>query len=211
MFGRKVPLSRSELVQRGDRARAKGRRRKAISEYRKALALEPGDASIHAKIAPLLAARGDKAEALKSFQAAAEGQIKAGFVDRAIALYVQAVSLFPKEDVLWREVARLHLERARRADAVRIYVQAHRHFRGKKDRDTGIAFLRRAVELDPLHIQGTIALAKLLKKSGRKAEGHQLLAQLAAQLRGPALKKVRRAQFGLSPTPAALWRWMRAG
>ncbi len=210
MFGRKVPLSRSELVQRGDRARAKGRRRKAIAEYHKALALDPTDASIHAKIAPLLAARGEKAEALKSFQAAAEGQIKAGFVDRAIALYVQAVSLFPKEDVIWREIARLHLERSRRADAVRVYVEAHRHFRGKKDRDTGIAFLCRAVELDPLHVEGTIALAKLFKKSHRKDEAHQVLAQLATQIHGPALKKVRRAQFGLSPTPAALWRWMRA-
>jgi tetratricopeptide (TPR) repeat protein len=210
MFGRSRPYNRSETLDRAERARAKGRRKQAIAEYRKVLAQDPADLAVHQKIAPLLAQTGQRADALKSFDAAAQAHLKQGFTDRAISVYAQAAAFFPKEERLWNELGRLHRERARRADAVKVYVEAHRHFRAKSEREKAIAFLRSALEIDPVHIDASLLLAKLLKASGKKQDAAQLLERLAKQVFGKALKRIRNAQFWLSPTPAALWRWMRA-
>lgn len=209
MFGRGSAPTRAQLLDRADKARAKGRKKKAIIEYRKALALDPADATVHSKVAPLLATTGQRAEAMKSFRFAAEAHLKAGFVDRAIAVWVSAANFFPDEEPLWNEVAKLQLQRGRKADAVKALIDAHRHFRGKKRRDTAIGFLKQAVGLEPMNVQANLLLARLLKKAGRMPEAKSLLTQLSTQIRGPALRQIRRAQFNLSPTPAALWRWMR--
>lgn len=210
MFGKPRPYNRSETLERAEKARAKGNRKKAITEYRKVLANDPADMAVHQKLAPLLAQTGERDAALKSFVAAAEGQLKQGFAERALAVYSQAASFFPKQERLWHELARLHRERSRRADAVKVYLDAHRHFRAARERATAIAFLRSALELEPLHLDASVQLAKLLKKNGEAADARGVLEALSRQIRGPALKRVRKAQFGLSPTPAALWRWLRA-
>lgn len=210
MFGKKKPYNRSEVLARAEAARARGRRKKAIAEYQKILAEDPADVAVHQKVAPLLAQAGEVEAARKSFNAAAEGHLKQGFADRAIAVYTQAASFFPTDEHLWNEAARLHRERARKADAVRIYFNAHVHFRGRKQREVAVRFLRSALELEPLHLDSTVKLAQLLKQDGQKEDARRLLEAAAAQVRGKGLKRIRKAQFGLSPTPAALWRWMRS-
>ena len=77
------------------RARAKGRKKKAIAIYRKLLAGTPDDFDVHAKLAPLLAASKQRKEAAKSFNMAAESYISKGFDVKAIAVYKQATRHFP--------------------------------------------------------------------------------------------------------------------
>jgi len=210
MFGKPRPYNRSETLERAEKARAKGKRKKAIAEYRKVLAQDPADATVHHKIAPLLAQTGHREAALKSFQAAAEGHLKQGFADRAISVYSQATAFFPANEALWNELARLHRERSRKADAVRVYLEAHRHFRTSGQRPKAIGFLRSALELEPIHVDASVSLARLLKKDGKNEDARRVLDQLASQVRGPALKRVRKAQFGIAPGPSTLFRWMRA-
>jgi len=192
LFGRKKPVDRASLVVAGDRARSRGRVRKAIVLYRKALD-EPagtmGDATVHGKLAPLLARKKLREEALGSFAKAASGQVKAGFVDRAVALLKQALDHYPDEAPLWDELVRLQLLRGRRPDAVAALVSGGRR-------------LHRTRHLE--------VAERTLARAGRKREAMELLEAFGLIARGLALRRARRLAFRLSPTPRNLWRWIRA-
>jgi predicted Zn-dependent protease len=210
VFWRRRPKDRNQLVAAADKARSRGRVKKAIEGYRQALDLAPGDLAIHAKLAPLLARRGLKAEAIASFGAAAEGQLKAGFLDRAVSLQRQAADAFPEEFPLWQELTRLYLMRERRADAVAALLAAGQTLLHSRHREVGVQVLRRALELEPRQVEVTLLLARLLARCGRAAEALPLLDGLDPMVSGATLKRARRLAFRLSPTPARLWRWVKA-
>lgn len=210
MFWRRRPKDRTELVAVADRARARGRVKKAIAGYRKALEIAPGDLTIHAKLAPLLARRRLKAEAMESFALAADGQLKAGFTDRAVSLRRQAAETFPEEFPLWQELTRLLLMRDRRADAVAALHAGGRTLLHSRHRQVGVQLLRRALEIEPRQVEVTLLLARLLARCGRKAEAMPLLDDLDARAGGAVLRRARRLAFRLSPTPRRLWRWAKA-
>jgi len=205
---RKKPYDRTEVLAAADKARAQGRIRKAVAGYRKVLAVDPNDIAVHGKIAPLLAQRRQRDEALRSFQFAAQGHLKAGFQDRALAVYTQAAAHFPEEAWIWDEIARLHLLRGRRADAVNALLDGGIRL-GRQVRPKGIVLLRKALEIEPWHLEATLALARLLARSGEKVEALDMLEDLAQRVRGKGRRRVRRAIFGLSATPGNAWRWLR--
>ncbi|HET9553604.1 MAG TPA: tetratricopeptide repeat protein [Anaeromyxobacteraceae bacterium] len=212
MFWRKKrPFSRTETLAAADKARARGRRKQAIALYRAVLDKEPGDLAVHAKLAPLLARTGQRADALASFRVAADGQAKAGFPDRAISLVRQAADHYPEERGLWDEVARLHVLRGRRADAVAALLAGGRRLhRSGRHPEVAAAVLRRALELEPWQPDATMVLARVLARSRRKTEALSLLDQLSVRVRGKLLRRTRRLAFRISPSPGNLWRWIRA-
>ena len=152
MFWRKRPFDRTELLAAADRARARGRTKKAIAGYRKVLETVPGDLAVHAKIAPLLARTGQREASLASFRLPADGQEAAGFPDRGLSLVVQAAGFYPEELHLWEEIARLHLARARRADAVAALVAGGRRLFHLRALEVGAQVLRRAVEIETFDV-----------------------------------------------------------
>jgi tetratricopeptide (TPR) repeat protein len=79
------PYIRARVLEKADRARGRGRLKKAIAGYRQVLQADPKDAAVHGKIAPLLARTGQPSEALASFEAAARIHLDAGFSDRALS------------------------------------------------------------------------------------------------------------------------------
>ena len=211
-FWRKKPFDRIEALTAADRARSRGQHRKAIKGYRKILAVDPSDPVVHGKLAPLLARkRGQRREALASFQRAAEGHFKAGFFDRAIAVYVQAAGFFPEEVTLWQDIARMESIQGRRADAVNALVTGSGHLgRRAALRPQAIELLESALQIAPWHPDATLAMARLLVKRGDRPAGVALLEDLAARSRGRVLTRVRWAIVRLAPSPANAWRWLRA-
>jgi tetratricopeptide (TPR) repeat protein len=210
VFWRQRPKTRTELVGVADRARSRGRLKQAVAGYRKALEIAPGDLAIHAKLAPLLARRGEKPAAIASFELAADGQLKAGFIDRAVSLRRQAAETFPEEYPLWLELTRLHLLRDRRADAVAALRGGGRTLLGSRHREVGVQVLRLALEVEPRHLEATLLLARLLDRCGRASEALSLLDDLDRRAGGAVLRRVRRLAFRVSPTPGRLWRWAKA-
>ena len=216
MFGSSKPKSgekkidRSQVLSAADQLRVKGKYAKAVEEYRKVLLLDANDADVLAKIAPLLVKLDKREEAMRDFRLAAGIYIKRGFVDRAIALYVQASAAFPKEAQLWETVGQLHQERGRKAEGIKALIAGAAHFKGKKGRPTALKLLRQALGYDELHIDASVGLARLLKADGEAGAARKLLDELAARIRGPARKRLLGARLRLFPGPGSLWRWLRA-
>lgn len=205
---KKAPLDRTALLAKADKARAVGRRKRAILLYAKLIEQDPKDLAVHAKIAPLLAAEGLREPAMASFRAAADGQAAAGFVDRGIALLRQAAGLFPDEESLWVEVAAFHVQRGRRADAVAVLTEGGRRLLPTRYRAVGAKLLRRALEIEPWNVRAALLLAKTLAKERRKEEAIALLEGLAQRIGGMGRRNARGLAFRLSPTPARLARWI---
>ena len=107
------------------------------------------------------------------------------------------------------EGAQFHAARGRKADGVKVLLQAADLQEGKAGRENAIALLRDVLVLDPRHLDATLGLAPLLAKSGERDEARALLEGAASWSAGRALKRVRKAQFSLSPGVGTLWRWLR--
>jgi tetratricopeptide (TPR) repeat protein len=209
LFSRK-PMTRAETIAAADRARARGRVKRAVSLYAEALKEKPDDPTVNARVAPLLARVGDADGGARAYRRAVEAHLKAGFVDRAAAVLAAAVGTFPLDAGFRAEAARLNVQRGRRQDAVNGLVDGGRALRRARRLDASASLLRRALEIEPLHLEATLALAPVLASTGAGDEARALLARLDQATRGRALARVRWAAFRLRPTPGALWRWLRA-
>ncbi len=210
MLRRAAAFDRAEVLAAADRARVRGRRRKAVALYRQVLAVLPEDLAVHGKLAPLLAASGEREEALASFRKAAAGHERSGFVDRALSVLGQAADRFPEVESLWEELARLHLSRGRRASAVGALTRGGAGHLARRQLAKAERLLGRAAQLEPWHPEATLLLARVKSRAGRRDEALVLLDGLAARTGGRARARARRLAFRLSPTPMRLWRWMRA-
>ncbi len=207
---RKKRLDRTELLTQADRFRSQGRRKRAITLYQLLLKQDPSDLTVHGKVAPLLVAEGKQAEAMVSFRAAASGHAAAGFADRGIAVLKQAAEVLPEDESLWTEVANLHVQRGRRADAVNVLTEGGERLLRSRFRPIGAKLLRRALELEPWNVKATLLLARTLTRERRREEAVALLEGLARRVGGKARRQARWLSFRLSPSPGRFVRWLTA-
>jgi tetratricopeptide (TPR) repeat protein len=204
------PFDRTEELAAADVARARGRRKQAIAGYRRVLEVHPQDLTVHAKIAPLLASSGDRDGALTSFRAAADGQARAGFHERALSLFIQAAEHYPDEEALWPEIARLHLQRGRRAEAVAALTHGAWRLHLARQFPVAERVLRLALQFEPHDADAIAILARTVRAAGRREEAVRLLEDLAVRVHGRRLVAVRGILFRVHPTFGHLWGWVRA-
>jgi Tfp pilus assembly protein PilF len=207
---RRKPMTRAETVAAADHARSRGRVKKAVALYQEALRADPDDPTVNTRIAPLLAKLGDADGGARAYRKAAEAHLKKGFLDRASGVVTAAAGTFPLDAGFRLESARLNLERGRRQDAVNGLVDGGRALRRARRLDAAGSLLRRALEIEPRHVEATLALAPVLAGSGSAAEARALIAALERTARGRDLARVRWASFRLRPTPAGFFRWLAA-
>lgn len=207
-FRRRPSYDRSRLLRKAAGARKKGRRKKAIELYRKVLAVEPDDARVHRKIAPLLAETKQREEAWQSYQRAAELLRDRGFVDQAIGVLRDAARYLANEPDLWRTLSRIELERHRPADAVSALLQGAGRLHPRRQRNSALSLLLAARRIAPDAFEPNLALGRQLVRCGVRDRGVDLLAQLAERSVGAQQRAARALLFRISPTPAAAWRWL---
>jgi thioredoxin-like negative regulator of GroEL len=210
LFSRK-PRTRSELVAAADRARARGRVKKAVAGYRQALASDPEDPAVNVKLGPLLARLGDEAGGAACFRTASRRHLAQGFTDRAAGVNAAAAATFPLDAGFRLELARLNLVRGRRADAVAALVDGGRALAGARRGAAALPLLRQALELEPWHAAAILVLAPLLARAGEADEARRLLDGLDGRLAGRARRRARWVALRLWPSPRTLWRWLFPG
>ncbi len=210
LFPKKKPRTRSDIVAAGDRARARGRVRRAVAASQEALRLDPNDPSVNVTLGPLLAKLGDAEGGARCFRAAAKRHADAGFVDRAAGVTLTATGVFPLDPGFRLELARLNVSRGRKADAVAALLEGGRAQAKANRPDLAASLLGKALEIEPWHLDTCLALVPVLARNGHPRSAREFLDGLEKRYRGPALRRVRWAAFRLSPGLGTFWRWMRA-
>jgi Tfp pilus assembly protein PilF len=204
------PKTRSQIVVEADRARARGRLRKAAAGYRKALETDPSDPSLNVKLAPVLARLGDAEGGARCFRTAAKKHLDAGFTDRAAAVNLTASAVFPLDAGFRLELSRLNVLRGRRQDAVQTLLEGGKAQARARRPDAAAALLGKALELEPWHLDTCLALVPVLARTGAAAGARALVDGLLQRYRGPARKRIRWIAFRASPGLGTFWRWLRA-
>ncbi|MEE9608404.1 MAG: tetratricopeptide repeat protein, partial [Myxococcota bacterium] len=88
--------------------------------------------------------------------------------------------------------------------------EGRRQFRNRRRRPQAVRLLRRVREIDPQALNPTLDLARLLRKTGSRAEAMRILREIESSCTGRPLRRVRGAQLRGSPTPGQFWLWLRA-
>ncbi len=210
LFPKKKPRTRSDIIAAADRARTRGKIRKAAAAYQAALQADPTDPSVNVKLGPLLAKLGDAEGGARCFRIAAKRHLDAGFVDRAAGVTLTATGVFPLDAGFRVDLAKLNVARGRRRDAVATLLDGGRAQARAGRPDLAASLLGNALEIEPWHLETCLALVPVLARNGHAASAREFLAGLEARYRGPALRRVRWTAFKLSPGLGTFWRWLRA-
>lgn len=201
---------RQAILESAARERSRGRRRRAIALYRAVLAMERGNAELHAKLAPLLAETGQSFDAWQSYRTAAHAALREGREDRALGVYREATQLLPREIEAWQGVARILCKRGEEAEAVEVLVEGSRQFRSPFLRPQAIHLLRRARSIEPWNGVVVLELAEHLGRADQREEARLLLGELAQRCSGASLRRVRLAELRIDPGFARAWIWLRS-
>lgn len=207
---RSKPRTRAEIIAAADRARSRGRIRKAAAGYRKALDADPTDPSVNVKLAPLLARLGDAEGGTRCYRTAAKRHLDAGFLDRAVAVNVAAAGVFPLDADFRLEVSRLNVLRGRRQDAVQALIDGGAAQARAGRPNVAAKLLGKALELEPWHLEACLALVPILARNGQADAARRFVDGLLARHRGPSRRRVRWVAFRTWPGLGTFWRWLRA-
>jgi tetratricopeptide (TPR) repeat protein len=210
LIRRRLDYDRKWLLAQAEKARIRGRRRRAISFYRRVLAAEPHDPALHARIAPLLAATGKCFDAWQSYRQAARVHLKNKGREEALALYREATSTLPMRIEAWQWVAKLELKRGRRDSALSALLEGRSKFRSRRWRSEAIVLLREARGIDAWRIDVVLDLTRQLRRSRQIPEAQWILGQLAERTIGRELRIVRGALWRIEPSLKHSWHWIRA-
>lgn len=209
-FGKAAPFDRDETLRRAEEFRGRKKPKKAIAELRKVLAVDPKDAMAHSKLGPLLVSAGQQAEALESFRIAADDLDARGFADKALSLWLQIAQTKVSDLDAWEKVSQFHVSRGRKADGVKVLLQAANAQEGKEGRPRAVQLLEDALVFEPQHLEAILLLAPLLKKVERAPEAQALLDRALTFTDGANTRRVRKKLFILFPGFGTFWRWLRS-
>jgi tetratricopeptide (TPR) repeat protein len=203
---------RSKTLAAAEKARSRGRVRKAVRCYLKVLEHAPDDHVVRSKVAPLLARAKRWDESRQNFDKAANGYLDAGFVPKAIAVWTVAAQTFPEQVDYWERIANEQVKRGKRQDAVLALLQGRSMLSRKRQRPLAVLLLRQVLELEPGHLDATLDLADLLRRDGLRDEAKRLLAGLLVRIGKvrSLRRRVRFAQFRIEPSLRAALDWVFA-
>ena len=211
MFWRRT-YDRGKTLAAAEKARSRGRTRKAVRCYLQVLEHDPNDHVVRSKLAPLLAKLGRWDEARQNFDKAAEGYLAAGFSPKAIAVWTVAAQTFPEQVDYWERIANEQVKRGKRQDAVFALLQGRSMLRKKRQRPFAVMLLRQVLELEPAHVDATLDLADLLRRDGVRDEAKRLLSGLLVRIGKVRTlrRRVRFAQFWVEPSIRGVLDWALA-
>lgn len=204
-----IRTDRTRLLDEANRARARGRRRRAIALLRQVHESDPGDAEVAVRLAELLAGEGEHFEAWNLFRGAGKAMLRERQATRSLAIFREATRCLPFEFETWRITAELERKLGRIEDAELTLREARRQFRSRFDRAQAIELLRAIRELSPWDVEVVLDLARLYAQTDQAGRALRVLDALAARSEGEALRRVRFAQWQISRSTVHLRLWLR--
>lgn len=209
LFGANRVYDRRRILEEAARASSRNKRHRAIALYRWVLAVEPNNAELHTRLAPLLADTGQRFDAWRCFLAMARAALREDRKDKALAIYRDATHRLPQELGAWEGLAHLLAKEGDPEEAIRVLIEGSRRFGKRVHRPKAIHLLRRARAIDPWHLEAVFELARQLVRADQRDEARLLFDGLAQRAHGNRLRRVRAAQLRLDRTFGATWRWIR--
>ena len=201
--------TRRRLLDEANRARARGRTRRAIAIYRHYHESDPSDVDITWRLGEVLAMEGENFEAWRLFLSAGRTLRRLKCHTRCLAVFREATRVLPYEFDAWRITAEIEAALGRHEEAQLTLLEGRRQFRTRFDRAQAIALLRLARHIEPWDPEIVIDLASQYARSDQVHRAIRLLDGLALHSRGESLRRVRFLQWQMSRSAAHLRQWLR--
>jgi tetratricopeptide (TPR) repeat protein len=211
LHGDMARVDRTRLLDEANRARARGRHRRAISLLRRVLEFDPADHDVAIRLAELLAVEGQRFEAWSLYRAAGKTMLRERRHEQSLAIFREATRCLPFEFEAWRITAELLRKLGRDEDAQLTLREARRQYRSRFDCAQAIEILRLIRQIDPWDHEIVLDLSRLYAQTDQGARALRILESLAVRSEGSRLRAIRFAQWQISRSFLHLRLWLRAG
>lgn len=206
LLGATAPYDRGEILRMAEKYRFQRRIGKAIQEYEKILSVDPRDADVHIKVAPLYIRTGRKGQAKESVRQAIAWYEAKGFADKAIAMQRLSLTIDRHDLAAHLDLADRYMGKGYPGDARNVLDAARKAFRGRKYLKEAIAVEEKILGLAPDDFRSQDSLVRLLWLSGKRQVALERLRRMDEQWarRGNRrnLRKTRWLRFQLVPSPS---------
>src|SRR5579862_3892411 len=156
---------------------------KAVKEYLRIVHEDPKDVRVWLKIGDLYAKKGSKQDATDTYLKVARFYQEQGFLDKAIAVYMQILKLDPRLVDVILQLADLYRQKGKMHEAMQHYESVAAHFHREGNTKEALDTVKKLVDLDPENIATRIKLAELYSKGGVVEEAALQFTQACEQLR----------------------------
>jgi tetratricopeptide (TPR) repeat protein len=165
-----VVKNKAKILNDATKFLQKGAFDKAVRELQKLVEDDPKDVRTILKIGDILAKKGDKDDAIKSYRRVAELYGEQGFFLKAVAVYKQILKLDPQHFEVTLKLAELYEQLGLIQEALAQYTLIATLYEQRGDAEERLTILRRMVELDAENVASRVRLAEAFSRENRVAD-----------------------------------------
>jgi tetratricopeptide (TPR) repeat protein len=174
-----MSIDRARALKDAQKYLAKGQLDRAIVEYEKMVAADPGDARSLLKLGDLYTRKGDNKGASATYRKVAARYADEGFFLKAVAVYKQILKLDPSDLPATEALAEMYEKLSLASDATATYEQVADAYLHAGKSDKALRALGKLTELDPSNVPGFVRYAEALSKANRIDEAAEAFARAA--------------------------------
>ncbi len=162
-----MSINRNKVLDAARKYQARGQYDKAIAQYQKLVDADKRDVRSLLKIGDLYVRKGDRSQAIETYEKVAGHYAQQGFFLKAIAVYKQILKLDPSRLDAQVHLGEMYEQLQLISDAMSVFEDVANGFMRAGDTDMALEMLGKMVDLDPEHIPVRIKYAEALSRAGR--------------------------------------------
>ncbi len=162
-----MSIDRAKALKAAQKYLAKGQIDRAIVEYEKMVASDPGDARSLLKLGDLYTRTGDNKGAISTYRKVAQQYAQQGFFLKAVAVYKQILKLDPGDLKATESLGEMYEMLSLTSDALSTFEQVADAYANSGKPDQALNALCKIAHLDPKNVAAWIRAAEALSKADR--------------------------------------------
>ncbi|MDD9942034.1 MAG: tetratricopeptide repeat protein [Myxococcales bacterium] len=178
-----MAVDRSKVLKAAQKHLAKGHLDRAITEYERLVADDPGDARLLLKLGDAYTKNGQQKQAADTYRKVADQYAEQGFFLKAVAVFKQILKLDPSRLDAWEKLAEMYELLSLVSDALSTYEKVADAYTQAGKTTRALDAMGKMAQLDPDNVAATIKYAEALSKVHRKQEASEAFLRGAAILR----------------------------